>query len=98
MARYRRKGDATKIIKDSFLIAKRLHWKKSLWFGLISFLVLYFIIPWMLPDPAAQNEVLQPIFERLASRGRWIFERLGIVVLVIFWLFALFNFWKYRLR
>jgi hypothetical protein len=94
MARYRTKSDATRIIKDSASIARQLHWKNSLLLGLISFFVLYFVIPWVLPEPIAQTQGLQPIFDRIANRGQWIFEKLGIAVLVIFWFFALLNFWK----
>ncbi len=94
MGRYRKQSNTTKIIKDSVSIARRLHWKNSLLFGLISFFVLYFIIPWMLPEPVAQTQGLQPIFDRVANRGQWIFEKLGVAVLVIFWLFSLVNFWK----
>lgn len=98
MGRYRKQSDATRVIKESISIARQFHWKTSLLFGLIGFVVLYFVIPWMLPEPVAQTQVLQPVFDRVANRGQWILERLGVVVLVIFWLLALFKFWKDRLK
>jgi hypothetical protein len=48
----------------------------------------------LLPEPVAQTVVYQPLMDKVAHRGQWIFEKLGIGVLVIFWFFALLNLWK----
>jgi len=96
MARYRKRtrSDVVQIIADSISIASRLHWKKSFIWGIVAFVILYFLIPGLLPEPVAQTGVYQPLMDKVAHRGQWIFEKLGLAVLVIFWLFSLVNFWK----
>ena len=93
MARYR-KSSSTEIIRDSIAVARKLSWKKAIVSGAIGFIVLYFIIPWMLPEPVAQTPVYQPLMDKIANRGQWIFEKLGIAVLVVFCFFAFLNYWK----
>lgn len=93
MARYRRNNSA-EIIYDSIAITKKLHWKMAVVFGLVGFVVLYFIVPLMLPEPIAQTEAYQPLMDKIASKGQWFSEKLGIAVLIVFWFFALVNFWK----
>ena len=93
MARYK-KNNSTAIIRDSIAIARKLSWKKAIVSGAIGFIVLYFIVPWMLPVPVAETAIYQPLMDKIANRGQWIFEKLGIAVLVVFWFFALLNYWK----
>ncbi len=96
MARYRKRtrSDVAQIIAGSISIASRLHWKKFFIWGVVAFVILYFLIPGLLPEPVAQTVVYQPLMDKVAHRGQWIFEKLGIGVLVIFWFFALLNLWK----
>ncbi|MBN2864941.1 MAG: hypothetical protein JXK16_02930 [Thiotrichales bacterium] len=79
-------------------MAKRLHWRTSLLFGLMSFIVLYFVAPWFLLETVSQTQgkVLQPVIDLNFNRISWLFEKLGIAALVIFWFFAAINFWKGR--
>lgn len=81
---------------DVIDLASKLHWKTSFVWGVASFIVLYFLIPALLPEPVAQVELHQPLMDKIANRGQWLFEKLGIAILAIFWFFSLVNFWKER--
>ena len=69
MARYK-KNNSTAITRDSIAIARKLSWKKAIVFGAIGFIVLYFLVPWMLPEPVAQTAAYQPLMDKIANRGQ----------------------------
>ncbi|WP_178861934.1 hypothetical protein [Thiomicrorhabdus cannonii] len=83
-------------MSDSIAIAKRLHWKNAFIFGAVAFAILYFVVPWMLPEPQASSAALQPMMDRAMHRGQWVFEKLGIGILIVCWFFGAVGYVKER--
>ena len=85
--RYRRRSHASQIISDSAFIGSRLPWWGALLFGLVTFLLFYFIVPSWLESKIASGEgsVIYPAIEAL-------FGWLGIVCGLIGLFFCVRNY------
>ncbi|GGP73967.1 hypothetical protein GCM10009347_42740 [Shewanella algicola] len=92
--RYRRRSHAGQIISDSAFIGSRLPWWGALLFGLVTFVLLYFIIPsWLEAKIAADaGSRIYPALEALFGRRIHIFEWLGIVCGLIGLFFCVRNY------
>jgi hypothetical protein len=93
--RYHRKcSAASKVLSDTSYIANRLSWKSALIFGVVSFLVFYWLIPMWLNHHLAslQNNMFRPVMEVLfAKRIHW-FQWVGIALGLICTFFAIRNY------
>jgi len=92
--RYRRRSHASQIISDSAFIGSRLPWWGALLFGLVTFLLFYFIVPSWLESKIASGEgsVIYPAIEALFGRRMHLFEWLGIVCGLIGLFFCVRNY------
>jgi drug/metabolite transporter (DMT)-like permease len=92
--RYRRRSHASQIISDSAFIGSRLPWWGALLFGVITFLLFYFIIPsWLEAKIAADTgSRIYPAIEALFGRRIHLFEWLGIVCGLIGLFFCVRNY------
>lgn len=92
--RYRRRSHANQIISDSVFIGSRLPWWGALLFGLVTFVLFYFIIPsWLEAKIAADaNSSIYPALKALFGRRMHLFEWLGIVCGLIGLFFCVRNY------
>jgi uncharacterized membrane protein len=73
------------MISDAAYIGARLSWKGILWFGGISFVILYFIIPAWLSSilQEQQNNIFYPMLETVFARRlhwlKWVAIAIGLV-------------------
>lgn len=92
--RYRRRSNASQIISDSVVIGSRLPWYGALLFGLISFLIFYYVVPDWLESRinAAQGAIIYPALEVMYGRGIRLFHYLGIATGAIGLFFTVCNY------
>jgi drug/metabolite transporter (DMT)-like permease len=78
--RYRRRSTASSIISDTVYIGSKLPWWGALTFGLVSFLIFYFVVPaWLESKLAAQeSNRFYPMLEAAFGRRIHWFEWVGI--------------------
>lgn len=92
--RYRRRSAAGSIISDSAYIGSRLPWWGALAFGILTFLLFYYIAPAWLGSKLSASEgstfysALEAIFGR---RIHW-FKWLGVACALIFGYFTVRNY------
>jgi len=92
--RYRRRSAASSILNDSAYIFSRLPWWGALIFGLISFVVFYYLFPAWLESKLShnQNSNIYPALEALIGRRIYLFHWLGIACGLLGCFFSLRNY------
>lgn len=92
--RYRRRSYSSSMISDAAYIGARLSWLGALWFGCISFVILYFIIPAWLSSilQEQQNNMFYPMLETVFARRLHWFKWLAITMGLISIYFAARNY------
>ena len=92
--RYRKKSASSSILSDSAYIGSRLPWWGALFFGLISFIVFYFIIPMWLESKLheSQSSNLFPALEVILGRRMHWFQWLGLACGLIGLFFTVRNY------
>ncbi|WP_129980009.1 hypothetical protein [Shewanella algae] len=92
--RYRRRNNTSQIISDSVAIGSRLPWYGALFFGLISFLIFYYVVPHWLESRlvTAQGTASYPAVEMMYGRGIRLFHYLGIATGAVGLFFSVRNY------
>lgn len=92
--RYRHRSNASQIIFDSVIINSRLPWVYALLFGLISFLIFYYVVPhWLESKLAAEaGSRVYPALEVMYGRGIRLFHYIGIATGAVGLFFAARNY------
>lgn len=97
--RYRRKRSmASEVLADTAYIANRLSWKGAAIFGVVLFVLFYWVLPaWINHQLSSlQNNMLRPMFETVfARRVHWV-QWLGIAFALICAFFAIRNYLAYQ--
>jgi len=98
--RYRRKRSiASEVLSDTSYIANRLSWKGCIIFGILSFVLFYFLIPMWLEQElnSLQDNMFRPVAEVLfARRIHWV-QWIGIALGLICTFFAIRNYFSLQL-
>ncbi len=93
--RYRRKRSrASEALADTAYIANRLSWKAAAIFGVVAFVVFYWVLPaWITHQLSSlQNNMLRPMLETVFARRVHLVQWLGIAFALICAFFAIRNY------
>lgn len=97
--RYRRKRSTTgNVLSDTSYIANRLSWKGAAIFGIVLFIIFYWLVPAWLNSQlnALQGNMFRPMVEVVfAKRIHWV-QWLGIALGLICAFFAIHNYFAYQ--
>lgn len=97
--RYRKKRSiASEVLSDTSYIANRLSWKGCIVFGILSFVLFYFLIPMWLEQQlnSLQGNMFRPVAEVLfARRIHWV-QWIGIALGLICTFFAIRNYFSFQ--
>lgn len=83
--RYRKRSSASLIVSDTAYIGSKLPWWGALIFGVISFVLFYYLIPaWFEAHLVSQSQnafhpILEAIFGRRIHWSRWIGVACGLI-------------------
>lgn len=92
--RYRRRSSPNEIISDTVFIGSRLPWWGALLFGILTFVIFYFIIPaWLDSKLASQpDNIFHPMLEAVFGRRIHWSERIGIACGLVGLFFCIRNY------
>ena len=85
----RRKSAASQIIRDTTHMASRLGWKGCIFLGLVSFVVLFWLIPVWFEGRISPSSPIEPFI----SRKIHFFKYLGIASAIVCLFFAIRNYY-----
>ncbi|WP_345847682.1 hypothetical protein [Shewanella algae] len=92
--RYRHRSNASQIIFDSVIINSRLPWVYALLFGLISFLIFYYVVPHWLESrlAAGAGSNVYPALEAIYGKAIKTFHYIGIATCAVGLFFSIHNY------
>jgi hypothetical protein len=90
--RYRRRSHASQIISDSVFVVSRLSWYGALLYGLITFLLFYYAVPYWFVNATQLGSSVNQGLEIINHRWIRVFHYVGIVCGVAGLLFTVRNY------